>query len=264
MIDVVRGFDRRYIKDSRVAEEAERVWREEDVPDVYRVDHAILVDLQFLDYRILCVRTAKDLVIFYTGDPPFLEWLERYLDRVKDHDDLLFHVIHSVLEDVNERILSEHRTLSRIENKIIGGYGGEEDIRNLYSHMAKLLEIKRNLTYFNQVLPKLSDVLDEYQISELRSSISEGLTLIDLSLGVARSIMDVYDKTLSMELNLLIKRLTAISIILAVLTIITGMWGMNFANIPLYDHPLGFWIITGFMVLLFLLLTALFKTAGWM
>ena len=25
----------------------------------------------------------------------------------------------------------------------------------------------------------------------------------------------------------------------------SGMWGMNFARIPLADHPLGFWILLG-------------------
>jgi magnesium transporter len=90
------------------------------------------------------------------------------------------------------------------------------------------------------------------------------LSFVSLTIKSANSILDLHDRALSMELNILIKRLTAISIILAVITIVTGIYGMNFRYIPLAEHPYGFWIINGFMVALYVVMYYLFKRARWL
>ncbi|HID09362.1 TPA: magnesium transporter CorA family protein, partial [Candidatus Micrarchaeota archaeon] len=90
------------------------------------------------------------------------------------------------------------------------------------------------------------------------------LSFVNLTIKSANSILDLHDRALSMELNLLIKRLTAISIILAVITIVTGIYGMNFRYLPLADHPHGFWIINGLMLALYVGMWWWFRRIGWM
>lgn len=267
VIEIIRGFDESKLDfiEEEYRKEVKRIWEEEDVPDIYRLDGVTVIDLQFIDSRLMIVYAKGNIVIFYEGEPNSLRWVVSYVsEKKRDPSMVIFHVIHSELEYVNSYVLNEHKELSRLESMIVEGKPSTEVIKKIYSHIVRLLEIKRNLVYFRQSLSKIKYMYSDYQISELDLSISEGLTLIDLSVSVANSMMDIYDKTLSMELNILIKRLTAVSIILAVLTIITGMWGMNFANIPLYYHPSGFWIVTLFMAVVFILMSIIFRKIGWM
>ena len=54
----------------------------------------------------------------------------------------------------------------------------------------------------------------------------------------------------SHETNALIKRLSLLTAVFAPLTLITGVFGMNFEFMPLLKNPIGFWITIGFMVCL--------------
>lgn len=58
--------------------------------------------------------------------------------------------------------------------------------------------------------------------------------------------------------NQIVRTLTVITAIFAPLTLISGLWGMNFQNIPLADHPHGFALIAASMTLLATLLLLLF------
>ncbi|MCL4208496.1 magnesium transporter CorA family protein [Patescibacteria group bacterium] len=53
---------------------------------------------------------------------------------------------------------------------------------------------------------------------------------------------EAYANILSNNLNKIMKLLTAVTVILTIPTMVSGIFGMNVA-IPLSDHPLGFWII---------------------
>ena len=59
------------------------------------------------------------------------------------------------------------------------------------------------------------------------------------------STMDSYLTQVSNRLGQATKGLSAIATITIPFVVISGMWGMNFARIPLADHPLGFWILLG-------------------
>ena len=59
------------------------------------------------------------------------------------------------------------------------------------------------------------------------------------------STMDSYLTQVSNRLGQSTKGLSLIATITIPFVVISGMWGMNFARIPLADHPLGFWILLG-------------------
>ncbi len=56
--------------------------------------------------------------------------------------------------------------------------------------------------------------------------------------------------TTSNELNIIVKRLTAYSLILIAPAVVTGLYGMNFAYIPLANFKWGFYLLTGVVVLI--------------
>jgi hypothetical protein len=50
--------------------------------------------------------------------------------------------------------------------------------------------------------------------------------------------------------NQIVRALTVITVVFGVLTLIAGVWGMNFQHIPLSSHPQGFAILCAIMLLL--------------
>ena len=268
--DDVRMAEKKMTSHGISAERVLHIWENEDVPDIYYIDGTVVVDLQFMNHRVLIAATREVVIALHSGEPKLVRWMRNVLKKrrkfLADYRDFLYHAILMELDILNEAVLEIHKEISRYEREVLRSLRSENEelVLKLYDAITRLLDARRELTYFYRMLVKLRKVVREEELQELRSSIQETVSLINLSLSTARSLLDVHDKVLSMELNLLIKRLTAISIILAVITIITGIYGMNFRFLPLADHPLGFWLINGLMVVLFFLMWWWFKKIGWM
>ena len=66
----------------------------------------------------------------------------------------------------------------------------------------------------------------------------------------------------SYRLNQIIKILTIISVIFMPINLLAFVFGMAIPN-PLSNHPIGWWMIIGSMIIFALLLTVLFKKKRW-
>jgi zinc transporter len=64
-----------------------------------------------------------------------------------------------------------------------------------------------------------------------------------------------------MEVRALI--LSIVALIFLPLTFITGLLGMNVAGIPYADHPLAFWAVVGFCVVIAVIISAYFARVHW-
>jgi magnesium transporter len=71
--------------------------------------------------------------------------------------------------------------------------------------------------------------------------------------------MEAYASIISNNLNVVIHRLTLITIILMVPTLVASFYGMNLSNLPLKDHPAAFYIIVFISFVLGLLLILIFS-----
>lgn len=57
--------------------------------------------------------------------------------------------------------------------------------------------------------------------------------------------------------------LTVISAIMLPLTLVAGLWGMNFDVLPFTRHEMGFWFLLGGMFLTAVILVCIFRRLGW-
>ena len=57
--------------------------------------------------------------------------------------------------------------------------------------------------------------------------------------------MDAFASVISNNQNIVMKLLTAITILLTIPTLISGLWGMNVLGIPFAENQYGFWIVVG-------------------
>jgi magnesium transporter len=75
---------------------------------------------------------------------------------------------------------------------------------------------------------------------------------------------DAYMSSVSNVMNEVMKVLSVIATIMLPLTVISGIYGMNFAVLPGSRDPMGFWVVIGIMVLLIAVMLGFFKRKGWL
>ncbi|HYG58207.1 MAG TPA: CorA family divalent cation transporter, partial [Symbiobacteriaceae bacterium] len=88
--------------------------------------------------------------------------------------------------------------------------------------------------------------------------------LLDTYRDLISSSLDAYLSTVSNRMNEIMKMLTIVSTIMLPLTLISGIFGMNFAFMPLVEHAWGFWATIALMGLLGVGMAYYFRRRRWM
>lgn len=138
--------------------------------------------------------------------------------------------------------------------------------------LLKLLSLEKSLVYFTTSLKSNELVMEKtlrgkilklYDEDEdiLEDAIVENKQAIEMS-GIYRDIlngtMDAYASIISNNLNGVMKFLTSITIILAIPTLISSLWGMN-VPVPFQNHPYGFLILSGICILVTIIAILILK-----
>ena len=76
--------------------------------------------------------------------------------------------------------------------------------------------------------------------------------------------LDAYLSSINNRLNETMKRLTVLTVVLASLTVITGVYGMNFQHMPELGWIVGYPLAIAFMVAVDVVLYQRFRRAGWL
>ncbi|MFH1791821.1 MAG: magnesium/cobalt transporter CorA [Candidatus Omnitrophota bacterium] len=97
----------------------------------------------------------------------------------------------------------------------------------------------------NDILARISDTLDSYR---------DALT----------SLLDGYTSVASTRLNEIMKVLTVIATIMMPLTLITGIYGMNFRMMPELQWEYGYFVTIGSMILIAFGMLGYFKHKKWL
>jgi len=103
--------------------------------------------------------------------------------------------------------------------------------------------------------PYLRDVADHMlRIYDLLEAVRDGIL-------AAR---DAHLTAMNTELNLTLRTLTAVATLLLPLSLIAGLFGMNFKSMPLIDQPWGLAVLSGVMVVLAIATWKWLRGRGWL
>ena len=132
----------------------------------------------------------------------------------------------------------------------------------------QLLSIEKSLVYFvnalsaNELLKmkmKRANFLaigDDEDKTDLFESIiidnNQALSMANVYTNILNGTMDAYGSIISNNLNITMRRLTLITIILMLPTLVASFYGMN-VPLPFQDSPYAFYGIMGFSILLSLI-----------
>lgn len=160
--------------------------------------------------------------------------------------------------------------IDQAEEQIFSGKGTTETVDTLFGLKRFILAVRRLLgpqrdalaglvrRDFPNVSPECRNYLMDVYDRTLRL-----FDLLDTYRDLISSSLDAHLSTTSNRLNAVMKTLTIITTIFMPLTLITGIYGMNFAVMPGLEHPLGFWATLSGMASLGIAMFLFFKWRGW-
>ena len=205
-------------------------------------------------YNLCCILGSNYLITVHGSHAPGLETV---WERVQRSPDLLdrgpARMMHAVLDaavdayfpivdQLDDFIDSiEERVFTRFDQAALHDiFGVKRLVLQLRRHLAPQREVFSFLTNRPSALipPDLQiyfrDVFDH--IIRLNEAIDTYRDLIS-------SLMESYLTQVSNRLNIATKSLTVVATLSVPFVVMSGMWGMNFADIPLANWPHGFWVM---------------------
>ena len=143
--------------------------------------------------------------------------------------------------------------------------------------LAEVIRLKRNVLRMRRISQKQLDILyrlshgefaqiDQQMLPFYRDVYDHLLRVSDLSESyrdLADSLMNTYLSVLSNRTNEVMKTLTIFSAIMLPLTVITGIYGMNFENMPELKTRTGYFVVLSVMGFVVLTLIFYFWRQGW-
>ncbi|MFY0628414.1 MAG: magnesium/cobalt transporter CorA [Reichenbachiella sp.] len=190
--------------------------------------------------------------------------------RSKGPDYLLYQLLDAILDNYFETIDSINIEIADTEQKLFSDPSQEVLIK--LENLKKVAElIKKSLTPFNDALRKINarktkfinDEIEKY-FGELTNSCIGAIEEINSVSQSLESLTNIYFSSLSQKMNETMKILTTVSTIFIPLTFIAGIYGMNFQNMPELNHPKGYFIVIGVMLIILLGMIYFFKKRKWL
>jgi magnesium transporter len=157
-----------------------------------------------------------------------------------------------------------------LEDRVLAGDGGSDSLAEMLGLKRELLDLRRVLAPMREVantllrrdLPLVSAAGAPYY-QDVYDHLVRLLEQLDLYRDLLASVMDARLTVTSNTLNSVMKRLTAITVVLMAPTLIAGIYGMNFDHMPELSWSFGYPLALGMMVVVMVGALVVFKLRNW-
>lgn len=162
----------------------------------------------------------------------------------------------SIMNDSVARYLAHLKQINRLTNRI------EEELQHSVKNteLIELLRLEKSLLYFTTSLRGNEMLLDRFErlynggltevqheeLDDVRTEIRQAQEMTSIYSNILSGMMEILASVISNNLNVVMKRLTQISIVLMIPTFIASLYGMNVAHLPFHDRSWAFPAILGF------------------
>lgn len=141
----------------------------------------------------------------------------------------------------------------------------------------EIFKAKKTLVYFHKALTANRDVVtslekqffpnqevDDNLLQNLRHDMTELIDLVGIYREVMTTTLEMYLSQTSLNLNQIIKKMTAMASFILIPTLIAGIYGMNFQYMPELHWRYGYLFSFGIMVVCVMILFVYFKKQQWL
>jgi magnesium transporter len=192
------------------------------------------------------------LVSVHWGASPVIESVrERFQHRVSavgpNAGWLLYAVLDTAVDGYFPLLDRISEAIDSLEDRILEGSGNRVQLREVLLLKRQLLELRRILgpmrDVANQLLRRDVEILDDEALpyyQDLYDHLVRVLDSLDLYRDLTAATLDAYESVTNNNLNQVVKRLTAVTVLIMVPTLIAGIYGMNFFFMPELELPYGY------------------------
>jgi len=196
--------------------------------------------------------------------------LATYPERVGTHSDRLVHaLIDAVIDEYTATLYEFEERVDALEVQASRA-DGKQVVEGLVRIRRDLLMLRRMTLPQTEVVRRFVDA----EPAELgggariyfRDVLDHLNVIVDqtnLLLEVCNGTLQVHSNAANERLNKVMKYLAIVSTLLLPMTVISGIFGMNFDVIPIAHHGYGFWMAVGMMVASAVILLAVFRARRW-
>ena len=177
-------------------------------------------------------------------------WRQQVASVGTNAGELLYAILDAIADGYFPLLDRLSDRIDRLQDAIIGGNGASPD----RSVLRDVLHIKRRLLDLRRVVAPLRDVVngllrrdvavvDEPMLpyfQDLYDHLVRVLDGVDIAREMLATTLDANLSVTSNNLNVVVKRLTAFTVILMIPTLIAGIYGMNFVYMPELAWPFGY------------------------
>ncbi len=160
--------------------------------------------------------------------------------------------------------------IDNLEDRILAGKGSAVLLREVLGLKRQLLELRRILGPMrdsaNQLLRRDVEILDDDALpyyQDLYDHLVRALDSLDLYRDLVSATLDAHESVTTNNLNQVVKRLTAVTVLLMVPTLIAGIYGMNFFFMPELELEYGYPAVLLAMLFIVIGLAWYMRRRGW-
>ncbi len=190
--------------------------------------------------------------------------------RQSDADYLCYALLDSLMERYFQVLEAINEDAEQLEHRLLN-HPSHEDLQNIHRLKHVSIQLRRAVWPLREVLnsmirnehgffgpqtvPYLRDLYDHtVHFTESLEAIRDTLS----------GLMDIYMTSLSQRVNLEVRALTVVAMLFMPATLIAGIFGMNFEQMPWLHSPEGFWWAMGLMGLIALAMCLVFWRRQWL
>jgi magnesium transporter len=187
-------------------------------------------------------------------------------------DFILYEILNNMVGRYNHALDRLEQEIERVEEQILAGAeAGRRDMSNISLMRWNVLHMKRIVGPLRDAVNRIAwgdnpHITGKAQI--LFRNILEQLLRVSETLDTYREVVtdlrDIHLAMVSNRMNEVIKVLTVITTILMPLTVISGIYGMNFKYMPELEWRYGYFAVLGVMLVLTIVTAVLLKRKKWM
>ncbi len=183
-------------------------------------------------------------------------------------DFLFYKVVSEINRYSNGQLEKFDDKIEKVEDKVLN---------NRIQNANELLPLKKHLGFFKKALSSNRAIIEKLQnktskyisnknyldLNNLHVEIMQAESTVDYQREKLTVVSEMHMTATSNRLNDIMRSFTVLASIFLLPTLISGIWGMNFANIPFYNDTYGFYIPIVLMVASIILLFVFFKRKKW-
>ena len=185
------------------------------------------------------------------------------------------YVLHAILHRIVDQYLPIFEMIEddvlAMEKRSLDNFLGREEIARIFELRSELTRFQRTLGAMGELVRKLvrghfpciSAEVSPYFI-DVADHVDRVQSMVNGLIQILSTVFEFSSLLEAQRTGVITRQLTAWAAILAVPTAISGIYGMNFMNMPELNTPYGYFVVLGLMTVSCLILFVRFKRIKWL